>query len=69
VPVRESAWVQPHVAAPGAIAKPPTAEAWYAAIERLRRDGRSAEADRELEALEKAYPGWLEAHGKKQAKP
>jgi len=33
---------------------------WYAAIEDLRAAGRHEEADRELERLEAAYPGWLE---------
>ena len=70
-----SAWTKPHVAAPvdnlkpvptGAIATPPTPEAWYAAIEKLRRAGRKAEADRELERLKKAYPGWLEEYLKRQ---
>jgi hypothetical protein len=73
-----SAWTKPHVAAPvdnlkpvptGAIATPPTPEAWYAAIEKLRRAGRKAEADRELERLEKAYPGWLEEYLKRQPPP
>jgi hypothetical protein len=47
---------------------PPTPEAWYAAIEKLRAEGRLEEAERELERLEKAYPGWLEAHLEKQAR-
>ena len=37
-------------------------EAWYAAIEALRADGRTEEADRELEQLEKAHPGWVNEH-------
>lgn len=65
-----SAWTPPHVAAPvdnlparsaEGRATPPTPEAWYAAIEKLRRDGRFEEAERELERLKRAYPGWLEA--------
>ncbi|MGH8250393.1 MAG: tetratricopeptide repeat protein [Steroidobacteraceae bacterium] len=35
-------------------------EVWYAAIEALRAEGRIEEAERELERLEKAHPGWLE---------
>lgn len=38
----------------------PTPEDWYASIEELRAAGRYEEADRELERLEAAYPGWLE---------
>jgi hypothetical protein len=73
-PGEPSAWTPKHVAAPvdnlkpqstGALAKPPTPEAWYAAIEKLRREGRKAEADRELEKLKAAYPGWLEEHLRK----
>jgi len=69
---------QPDAAAPadnaqpqaaGAIATLPTPEAWYAAIEKLRSEGRSAEADRELERLKKAWPGWLEAHLAKEKPP
>jgi hypothetical protein len=37
-------------------------EDWYATIEKLRAAGRTEEADRELERLEAAYPGWLERH-------
>jgi hypothetical protein len=37
-------------------------EDWYAEIEKLRAAGRTEEADRELERLEAAYPGWLERH-------
>jgi hypothetical protein len=40
----------------------PTPEAWYVAIEKLRAQGRTQDADRELEKLKKAYPGWLEQH-------
>jgi len=73
-----SPWTPPHVAAPvdnvapqpsAAPAARPTPEAWYAAIEKLRREGRSAEADRELERLRKAYPGWLEEHLRKTKPP
>lgn len=42
-------------------------EDWYAEIEKLRAQGRIEEADRELERLEKAYPGWLKTHLEKQA--
>lgn len=49
--------------------EPPTPDAWYAAIEKLRSDGRIEEADRELERLKKAYPGWLEQHLKKSPPP
>jgi hypothetical protein len=38
----------------------PAPEDWYAGIEELRAAGRNEEADRELERLEAAYPGWLE---------
>ncbi|HUG04148.1 MAG TPA: hypothetical protein VML92_06945 [Steroidobacteraceae bacterium] len=38
----------------------PAPEDWYASIEDLRAAGRHEEADRELERLEAAYPGWLE---------
>jgi hypothetical protein len=44
-----------------------TPEAWYAQIEKLRAAGRVEEADRELEQLKKAYPGWLEQYLKKQS--
>lgn len=73
-----SAWTKPHVAAPvdnvkpapsGALAKPPTPEAWYAAIEKLRREGRKAQAERELERLKEAYPGWLEEYLRQQPPP
>jgi hypothetical protein len=49
-------------AAAAALARPPTPEAWYAAIVKLRADGKTEEAERELERLKKAYPGWLEQH-------
>ncbi|MGH8203264.1 MAG: hypothetical protein ACREST_01560, partial [Steroidobacteraceae bacterium] len=42
-------------------------EDWYAEIEKLRAEGRVEEADRELERLEKAYPGWLKKQLEKQA--
>jgi hypothetical protein len=73
-----SSWTPTHVAAPvdnvqprsaGEVASNPTPEAWYAAIEKLRADGRSRDADRELEKLKKAYPGWLEQHLEQQKKP
>ena len=48
---------------------PATPEAWYAEIERLRSQGRTADADRELERLKKKYPGWLEEHLKKEKPP
>ncbi|MEX2151405.1 MAG: hypothetical protein WD793_14425 [Steroidobacteraceae bacterium] len=38
----------------------PAPEDWYASIEGLRAAGRHEEADRELERLNAAYPGWLE---------
>jgi hypothetical protein len=54
--------------APTAIAaKLPAPEAWYARIEQLRKQGRVDEANRELERLEKAYPGWLERHLQERA--
>jgi hypothetical protein len=40
----------------------PSPEDWYAEIEKLRAAGRIEEADRELERLKAAYPGWLERH-------
>ena len=70
-----SAWTPTHVAAPTDNAAPrgsnpatpgPTPEAWYAAIEKLRAQGRTEEADRELEKLRKAHPGWLERHLERQ---
>jgi hypothetical protein len=73
-----SSWTPTHVAAPvdnaqptadAGVTAPPTPEAWYAAIEKLRREGRIAEADRELARLKKAYPAWLEEHLKQQQKP
>lgn len=39
-----------------------TPEAWYAYIEKLRAQGRTEEADRQLARLEKAYPGWVERY-------
>jgi hypothetical protein len=38
----------------------------YAEIEKLRAEGRTQEAQRELERLKKAFPGWLEDHLKNQ---
>lgn len=40
---------------------PASPEEWYARIEDLRSAGRNAEANAELAALERAYPGWLAA--------
>ena len=46
--------------------KPPpfekTPETWFAYIEKLRAERKTAEADRQLARLEKAYPGWVERH-------
>jgi len=53
----------------GLTAQKPTPEVWYAAIEKLRAEGRIQDADRELEALKKAYPDWLEQHLKELKKP
>ena len=39
-----------------------TPEAWYAFIEKLRAQGKTEEADRQLERLEKAHPGWVERY-------
>lgn len=39
-------------------------EAWYARIRELFAEGRRAEAERELEALRKAYPAWAAQHVK-----
>lgn len=80
-----SSWTPKHVAAPvdnvkpksaddiapaqGIIAISTTPEAWYASIEKLRREGKTAEADRELELLKKKFPGWLEEHLKKEKPP
>jgi hypothetical protein len=47
-------------ASAAAQASTPTPEDWYAAIEKLRAEGRIEEAERELERLRKAWPGWLE---------
>jgi hypothetical protein len=47
-------------AAAAAPAAPPTPEAWYAEIQKLRAEGRIQAAERELERLRKAFPGWLE---------
>ena len=43
-----------------------TPETWYAYIEKLRAQGRTEEADRQLARLQKAHPGWLEQHLAKQ---
>ena len=37
---------------------PPSPELWYAQIRKMIAEGRRAEAERELEALRKAYPDW-----------
>ncbi len=37
-------------------------ESWYAYIEKLRARGKVEEADRQLERLEKAYPGWVDRY-------
>ncbi len=75
---KPSAWTPTHVAAPVDNVQPRTSEltktkpspdAWYAEIEKLRAAGRTQEADRELERLKKAYPGWLEQHLEAQKKP
>jgi hypothetical protein len=50
------------------LATPPTPEAWYTAIEKLRAEGRDEEAERELLRLRQAYPGWLEKHLEEQAR-
>lgn len=50
----------PAAAADGAQAPPRPPEAWYAEILELRAAGRSEEAERELERLRQAWPGWLE---------
>ncbi len=39
-----------------------TPEGWYAYIEKLRAEGKTAEANRQLARLEKAHPGWIERH-------
>ena len=39
-----------------------TPESWYAYIEKLRAQGRTEEADRQLARLEKAHPGWVERY-------
>jgi hypothetical protein len=61
----ESALAGPPASAPaaatGAAAAPPRSpEAWYAEILELRAAGRIEEAERELERLREAWPGWLE---------
>jgi hypothetical protein len=42
-------------------------ETWYAYVEKLRAEGKTAEADRQLERLEKAHPGWVERYLKDRA--
>jgi hypothetical protein len=76
-PAPSSPWTPPHVAAPvdnaqptaRAVAVKPPPEEWYAAIEKLRREGKTAEAERELERLRKSYPGWLEEYLKRSKPP
>ena len=46
--------------------QPATPEAWYTAIEALRKAGRNAEADAELARFEAAYPGWIKQHGRRR---
>ena len=53
-------------AAAVAAAQPPTPEAWYTAIEALRKAGRNAEADAELARFEAAYPGWIKKNHRKR---
>ncbi len=43
-----------------------TPEEWYAEIEKLRAAGKKEVAERELEKLEAAHPGWLEEHLKQE---
>jgi hypothetical protein len=63
-PPAESSFAVPDAPAPAADAAaqaaPPTPEAWYAQILELRALGRTDEAERELERLRRAWPGWLE---------
>jgi hypothetical protein len=57
----ESVAAGPASEAPAALpVAPPSPEAWFAAIQQLRAEGRIEEAERELERLRKAWPGWLE---------
>ena len=44
-------------------------ESWYAYIEKLRAQGRTSEADRQLARLEKAHPGWVERYLRDRPKP
>lgn len=43
----------------GRVAEPATPEAWIERIVKLRADGDDAEADRELDALRRRYPGFI----------
>jgi hypothetical protein len=56
------AYVAPQSRYSPAVAKSRAPEDWYAEIEKLRAAGRTEEADRELERLKEAHPGWLERH-------
>jgi hypothetical protein len=46
--------------------EPQTPEAWYVAIETLRKSGRNAEADAELARFEAAYPDWIKKNHRKR---
>jgi hypothetical protein len=46
-----------------------TPESWYAYVEKLRSQGKVEEADRQLERLEKAHPGWVERYLRDRARP
>jgi hypothetical protein len=64
VRVQESppAYIAPQARYGPTAAKSRSPEDWYAEIEKLRAAGRKEEADRELERLKAAHPGWLERH-------
>ena len=67
---RSDALVEPP--ATSLIRPPPyekTPEAWYAFIEKLRAQGKTEEADRQLARLEKAHPGWVERYLRDRPKP
>jgi hypothetical protein len=49
-----------------AFVEPPKPEAWYVAIEALRKAGRNAEADAELARFEAAYPDWIKKQHRKR---
>jgi hypothetical protein len=44
---------------PGSPAQLPTPAQWWAEVQRLQHEGRSADAARELAALRKAYPDFV----------